>query len=71
MAFVCLISYWAISFLSCMGYNWKTWNRACGKEDAHVHAVPDHDLFIVHSVSREVEDQRPTRYTPQFAYQSP
>ena len=71
MAFVCLNSYWVISFLSCMGYNWKTWNRACGKEDTHVHAVPDHDVVTVHSVSRQVEDQRPPRYTPQFAYQSP
>ena len=32
MAFVCLIAYWVVSFLSCLGFNWKTWNRACGKE---------------------------------------
>ena len=70
MAFVCLIAYWVVSFLSCLGFNWKTWNRACGKEDTHVHGMLDTDVAIVHSVSRQMEDQRPPRYTPQFAYQS-
>ena len=45
-----------------MGYNWKTWNRAFGKEESHVHDMSDPNGVRVHSVSKQIEDERPPRY---------
>ena len=53
-----LIFYWIFFFLSCLGYNWQTWNRACGKEESRVHDMPDPIVVVVPAVSDQVEDQR-------------
>ena len=54
MSFVYLIFHWVFLLLSCFGYNWKTWNRACGvggggQREAHV--VQSERVFTVSAVS--------------------
>ena len=72
MSFVYLIFHWVFFFLSCCGYNWKTWNRACGggggggggqREEAHVVQAAER-VFTVSAVSRGPAAVLPSAHHP-------